>query len=248
MKKKAIIGLLIILVIYFVVMFSLNNKGKTDKSNDNYVIFNNLNLVHQEHSLTETEKTNITNYKGKFETFINGTYFGEYNLEAGNVWNLFDNNNFVKYDGKLLAVVPRLKDNVITYTNSSISQSDRNYIESKYKINKYDYLTDSGAYTFKVNDDEYKIIILNYLDSTTFDPVNNYNLVIVKRNDKYIELSFNKKDAIKIYDIIGIVEFNDNKDIYIGFNVTSNINTDIEKEQDVVYKLENNRLKKVVSN
>ena len=70
----------------------------------------------------------------------------------------------------------------------------------------------------------------------------------MKVDSKYINISYNKGDDTKICDIISVITFNEERDIYIGINEEENLDSDIEENIDVLYKLENNKLKKVISN
>lgn len=249
MKKKLVIVLTLIVIIYgFILFIIFGTRDNSDKSN-NFVIFGNLNLVHGEHSFDKVAKDDIDKYKGTFECYSTGKYLGNYKLTSGEVWNLFDSNgNFVNYDGNLFAVASNLKNNVINFTKSSINDDEKNYILSKYRINNFDNLMNSGAYTFNINNKEYKLIILNNVDNVDFDINKNYNLMLLKNNSKYTEVSFNKKEKTEIYDIIGVVGFNKFRDVYIGFDVLTNFDTDYESDEYTLFKLENNKLKKVISN
>ena len=65
MKKNLIIGIIVLVIIYGLVMFLILGKAdKSDKST-NYVIFNNLNLVHGDHSsdFWDVVGENMPNYK-----------------------------------------------------------------------------------------------------------------------------------------------------------------------------------------
>ncbi len=248
MKKNLIIGIIVLVIIYGLVMFLILGKAdKSDKST-NYVIFNNLNLVHGDHSFRKVDKSEINNYKGKFSTYISSKYYGEYKLESGKVWNLFDDNgNFVNYDGTLFAVVPKLKNNVTFVSKSNLNNEDKEYIKNNF-TNNFNYIYSSSAYKFNIKNKEYKLIFLNSFDTENFDESNYYNIVLLKVDSKYINISYNKGDDTKICDIISVITFNEERDIYIGINEEENLDSDIEENIDVLYKLENNKLKKVISN
>ena len=109
MKKNKIIILVVIVIIYvmsFFVVF-VGSKGKNNKkkkAETKYVVVDNFaRLSFSDNSWQNVSTSQIENYKN-YKVFINNSYFGNYRLEYGSTWNLFNSSNdYVDYEGSLFA-------------------------------------------------------------------------------------------------------------------------------------------------
>lgn len=249
MKKNIIIVVSIVIVIYGLIMFIILNKKSSISKGNNYVIVDSLNLKYEGNAFREITSDEISKANSNFKVYSDSIYLGNYKLKKAKVWNVFDsNNNFVKYDGNLIAYSDKLYINVLSLKSSNLTINDRNYIYSKYKISDYNNLLKSNVYDFSVNKDNYRLIILNNLDITNVNYMKNYNLVLLEKNGKYYEIIFNSgKYVSDLYEVIGIFNYNNHNRFYIGIKNTKSFLTDSPITSDYLY-LYNNKINKVFSN
>ena len=221
MSKKVPIIIIIVLVIFSLIVFLLfhNKEDDINKNINGYLVIDNYSTWHySKEKWNSVSKNNIND--NALEVYINNKYYGEYTLKYGNIWNLFDaNNNYVNYDGSLIAASKSLNLSVYNFEVSEVNSNDLSTIR---KIINYNVDIDNLTTNEKVvvdldNNGTYDgIISVSNLDS--FDEEKYFNLVYVVLNNEVKVLINKEVTAQNIY----------NEPIYNIKNII-NINNDLNK-------------------
>ncbi len=261
-NKRIILGIVVVLAIYAVIMIIMFYKKNSNINTDKYLIVNNnLNLKFNNGKYVKVGTSEIENSNIEFKAYVNNNYFGKYYLKYGGSWNLFDkSNNFIKYDGSLIAVSDGYELDFDNLNSRTINDDEKNYLTSKYGINNYDFLITNEVYDIDLdkNGTMDKIICISnsyyYSLSETYienyDIKNNYSLVLVILNgdEKVIHKEIGKND-ITVYSVIGSFR-NDAKQINIIMESTVGYISENPTSIDEIYTYKNNTKKfdKIISN
>lgn len=219
MTKKGIAILIIILLLIYAlivgVLFIFKNGNEELNNNSNNVIDNNEDEEKQYDYLEIDNTIQLKYFNGTwslandndfndvlFDIYVNQEYFGYYYLKKGVNWNIFDqNNNYIDYNGSLIAGTTGLQMKV---RNSSITIVDSNDLQEASSILgvNIDMLSLSTNQKIIIDLDNNgimdKVISLSNLYAEIEQPAY-YNLVYVNLNGKIIILV---NELIDIKDIL----------------------------------------------
>lgn len=235
MNKKVpviIIGGLVVILLVVFVLFK-NNESNSNNPNDSkeysYMIINNESIWEYNGSWIKSNNSLIDNTN--LETYINNVYSGFYTYKLGNVWNLFDGNNLITYDGLLIGFSKNL-GRVININKVDIDSNDLNVINGILNksigiddINKYEKVNidldnngimDSIIYVTNIMDEE-----LNSYFSLLYVVFN--GSVYVLKNDDVTNDNFYEEP---LYSIKAVVDINGKSvnNIIIEKGYFSNVN------------------------
>lgn len=252
MNKKVpviIIGLLLLMLV-IVLLFNNNSNNNDNKDNEkeySYLVINNESIWGYNGNWIKSNRGVINNTS--LETYINNTYSGYYTYKMGNVWNLFDGDNYVSYDGILIGFTKGLGllENI---SRVDINGNDLNDINSVLNINVG---IDDILYYDKVNvdlDNNGIIDSIVYVTNITDETLNNYfsllyvvlnGEVLVLKNDKINNDNFYE---VPIYKIKGVINIDKNmKDNII---IEKGYFSDVNKTGNIMYEYNNNKYNIVV--
>lgn len=207
----------------------INNTIKNNYNNYGYVIINDYCFKVNKNKYSECSLSSVD--LQKFVVYSNDNYLGKFYLKRGVVWNLFDDNNeYVKYNGFLMAC----SDNIIIQPiNISILNFDLENINvsSKYKnlyvnngdFEHYYYIDGYGNLTimyYKENGITYKTAI--YSNNTELFEVfkinveedknkTSYTLYNAYKYDNQLYLSFYNYSELNDKNYLTIYRFNGSK-------------------------------------
>lgn len=235
MNKKVpviIIGGLVVILLVVFVLFK-NNESNSNNPNDSkeysYMIINNESIWGYNGSWIKSNNSVVDNTN--LETYINNVYSGFYTYKLGNVWNLFNGNNLVTYDGFLIGFSKNL-GRVININKVDIDSNDLNVINGI--LNKSISIDDINKYE-KVNVDldnngimDSIIYVTNIMDDTLSSYFSLLYVVLngsvyVLKNDNVTNDNFYEKP---LYSIKAVVDINGKSvnNIIIEKGYFSNVN------------------------
>lgn len=252
------------LIIYFAlfknnddVNVNINNSHNSNLSNN--ISGNNTNttpvvkddikyLVIDEYCILYNKTKNKFSYcknssveNKKLNVYIDGNYYGIYNLKYGTVWNLFDDNNeYVNYEGSLLAYSDGLNLENVSFTAEDFNSqyiTEANKVLNNSKVNvqenlHYNYRYSTGNMDVTIVSNLYGEQTLYY--NLAYLTYLNENYVIFKHttNNLKSEYSYTLKSILKI-----------NNKIYIVFNMLNESNL---KETFSMYEFNGSKFTKVI--
>ncbi|MBR1416305.1 MAG: hypothetical protein IJ572_00615 [Bacilli bacterium] len=227
-KYKGLIIFVLLLGVYGLVMYFIFNekntvadsKQKENKTvenktsqNDYYLVIGNSSfLKYQNNSFVNTSLNSIENVN-LFKVFIDNKYFGNYKLKYGGDWNLFnDKEEYVNYEGNLLAASSNLEFTVKNFSIREINDEDKIYLINNYNLNTFNYLTSNQVVDIDLDSNGQidEIICLSSMEES--ESINNYySLLIIKLNGKYHTLIDERgENSNYVYEILSVVNFFNN--------------------------------------
>lgn len=245
MHKKVYIVIIIILVLITVTVFfvyrdrlssvddeptgSTNNQGSGNSSNeiysDRYLVIGTYSawVMDSNNEWSRVNSNSNINNAGYLDVFINNQYIGLHRLYSGMYWNLYDeNDDYVDYDGSLLALSTDFEAEVPSYEMNSVDVNDLVTISS---IVNRNVLVDELSINEKVNIDldsngiMDSIINVSNLDSL-IDPQTYFNLVYLVLNNENIVLIHENVDVSDIlnypvYNLVSLINLNNESNLSI---------------------------------
>jgi hypothetical protein len=271
-KYKGIIILLVLLGGYALIMilvFGRNNSNNnssnnsqdnnvTNSSTDNgnyYITLNNISNWYYYHNKWDKVNTDTFEKSGfYFKAYVNNNYLGDYQLKYGTIWNLFDtNNNYVNYNGNLVAFSTNFNVNLRSFKANDISDNEKSTFLNKYNITNFKYLITNQVINIDldnngVND---QIICLSNMDENTNLKNSFYNLVVINFNGTWntlINVNGNDNDEIlksPIYEVTNIMNINNVPSIIVKY--TYGYISESPEIGNIMYQLNNDQFVKVIS-
>lgn len=177
----------------------------------------------------------------KLNVYIDGNYYGIYNLKYGTIWNLFDDNKeYVNYEGSLLAYSDGLNLENVSFTAEDFNSqyiTEANKVLNNSKVNvqenlHYNYRYSTGNMDVTIVSNLYGEQTLYY--NLAYLTYLNENYVIFKHtaNTLKSEYSHTLKSILKI-----------NNKLYIVFNMLNENNL---KETFSMYEFNGSKFTKVI--
>lgn len=259
MKKNKIIIIFVIIIMYLILLFLVldNNKkqelkNKSEEEKRYIVIDNFANLAFSKKTWTNVSSKEIESYEN-YKVFIDNKLFGDYKLQYGTTWNLFDSDdNYIDYEGNLIAYSDN--SNIILSNlrkTTTLSDNDKKIISEYFNYNDYSSLITSDIITTDIDnngvDDE--IVCISNIGVDKSYASKYYNLIFVRLNDEIIEILNQNNSNSKImqepvYNLATIFDLNNTK--YLVVKKTIGIDSDSPTESPLLYQLINsNNFKKV---
>lgn len=265
MTKKKIIVIVLLVLLYGFIMFMLFYK-KNIENNDNediiyynnesskYLVISNIsNMMYKNNKWSRVNNKTIYNSSNSFKVYINNDYLGEYKLQYGTNWNIFnDNNEFVNYDGNLFAYSTNFDIRLIRFNKTEIDEDDKRNIRQKYGDKELDNLITNEVINVDLDNNGQidKIICLSYNGMELEEMDKFYNLVFVNLNGIYYTIiDQNKSNSnvleLPIYSINRL--FNYNNEYYIVIEETFGIDSDSPSNFNYLYKFKNDKFINVIN-
>ena len=222
-KKVSYIIIILITIITILLLVLLSNNDKKDNIDvvtEKYLIIDNYSTWMYTNKWEKIDNSKISGKKLK--AFINDELQGLTTFSFGSKWNLYnDNDEYIDYEGDLIAASPELKLSVDKIIIEDIGEKELNEINSilnkNYEIDffttkelvKVD-LDKNGNLDYIVNVNNLNDEEANEYVSLIYAKVNN-NVMIL--NDKSIDL----KDYLNTprYRIKEVIDLNNNKYVII---------------------------------
>ena len=256
-KYKGLIIFVVILVIYSLIMFFFfnnndnnnanNNSNSSSKSNvveeEKYLVIDNSSVLsYSNNTFSETRRTKIESLDS-LKVYVNNSFYGNYKLKYVSNWNLLDKKNeFVNYNGKLIAYSNNFNIDIKKYKVREINDSDKVFLINNYNLNTFDYLTTNEVVDIDldnngVNDE---IICLSSMEASS--NINNYyNLVVVRlNNEKYTLIEEKGENAYYVYSLHSIINIENNSHDSIILSKIEGYISENPKETNLVYNYKNN--------
>lgn len=227
-KYKGIIILLIVLVIYSLLMFvffnnkdNQNNNGNENNINtkkrtiedEKYLVISNTSTLRYTNNSFEKASNSEISKLDNLKVYVNNNFYGNYKMKYVSNWNLFDKNNeFVNYNGNLLAVSNNFNVNVRNYKIREINESDKVFLINNYNINTFNYLLINEVVDIDLDNNgilDEIICLSSMLDSDNDN--NYYNIIALKLNNEKVTLIEERgQDALYVYSIFGVINIDEN--------------------------------------
>ena len=248
MKKNKIIILLVIAVTYVVVLLAVligNKKAEENDSKNNekrYIVVDNFaRLSFSNNSWSNVSTSEIEGY-GKYKVFIDNKSFGNYKLEYGTTWNLFNNSNdYIDYEGSLFAYSDNIDITLDNIEKRTLSDDDKKLISEYFNYTDYNNLITNDVIITDIDDNGVndEIICVSNIGIDKEKMSNYYNLIFIKLNDEIIEiLNQNNSDSdimkSPVYNLGTVFEFNNKK--YLVIKKTVGIDSDSPTESPILYQ------------
>lgn len=259
MKKNKIIILLVIIIAYVVALFVilLGNKKTEEKNTKNnekkYIVVDNFaRLSFSNNSWSKASTSEIESY-GEYKVLINNKPFGNYKLEYGTTWNLFNNaNDYIDYEGNLFAYSDNFNINVVTLEkNNFLSDENKKIISEYFNYDDYSNLITNDVITVDIDNNGVmdEVVCVSNIGIDKKYKSKYYNLIFIKLNDEIIEILNQNSSNSKImeepvYNLSTLFELNRNK--YLVIKKTIGIDSDTPTESVLLYQqLNSDNFKKV---
>lgn len=258
MKKNKIIILLVIAITYVVVLLAVligNKKTEENNTKNNekrYIVIDNFaRLSFSNNSWSNVSTSEIESYD-KYKVFIDNKSFGNYKLEYGTTWNLFnDSNDYIDYEGSLFAYSDNIDITLDNVEKRTLSDDDKKIISEYFNYTDYNNLITNDVIITDIDNNGVndEIICVSNIGIDKENMSNYYNLIFIKLNDEIIEiLNQNKSnsDIMKspVYNLSTLFELNRNK--YLVIKKTIGIDSDTPTESVLLYQqLNSDNFKKV---
>lgn len=224
MKKNEIIKILVILSIFILITFILfiatynqkpDNKPENNNHHNNnevqnfkssYLIVNDTNMW-EYHNKKWTNKKNFDTNNNKLSVYVNKKYSGYYNMEYIKSWNLFDDNdNFIEYEGNILAFTNDLNINVKDYGMNKVDNEDIKKINEIMSTSiTGNELTTNEKIIIDLNKDGIDDSIIN-VSNIELENANIYFSLIYAIINNDIKII--KKDIIPVTDLLIVPNYN----------------------------------------
>lgn len=258
MKKfiKILIVCLLIAAYVLIVYFVFNKKdtnsnpagsSTTDDTSSYYMVINNEgNLLYKNNKWNSATSDDIENSNMLFNAYVNNNYLGEYYLKYSTVWSLFDkDDNYKNYKGDLIAYSNNFKVVLSNTSSSRLTDDDKAFIKSNYKIDNYDYLINEQVYNIDLdgNGEKDKLVSLTNTDVSQLGIPYYYNLIyLVLNNNLQTIIHEEKEDAISNYYVIKTI-FKKDSDVSksIIINKITGFESDESSNNIQVYEDKNNQ-------
>lgn len=202
--KKVYISLLVILVIFFVVMFSIFGVEniKQEKYSSTIIVGNNTVWRYEKKRWINYNQKSIIDKLNwqKFLVYDNNVEKGNYSVWYDDKWYIFDDNkNAISVDGNLLAILSNFNMKVTGFTEEKID--DYTYVkyvleENNLSINSK--FTSIYKVSFDIDGDNIleEFYLLSNAFPLDFNPDYIFSIVFMVKNDKvyyvYNDISQNK--------------------------------------------------------
>ena len=266
MTKKKVVVIILLVLLYGFIMFMLFYKNNNDINNDKediiyykndvskyIVIGNTSNLMYRKNKWSRVGNKTIQNSSNHFKTYNNNDYLGEYILQYGTNWNLFnDKSEFVDYDGDLFAYSDNFDIQLIRFNSSEITDDDKSIIIKKYGNKMFDNLITNEVVNvdFDNNGQIDKIICLSYNGMDLEESDYFYNLVFINLNGVYytiIDQNKNNSNTLElpIYKINRLFSYENEN--YIIIEETYGIDSDSPSSINNLYKFKNDKFVNVIN-
>lgn len=97
-----------------------NNTVINNNDNSKFIVLDDYCIRINNNRYSKCSTSTVDNKK--FNIYVNNVYFGSYKIKYGTVWNLFDDNeNYVDYEGNLIAFSNSLDINVIPFSETQFT-------------------------------------------------------------------------------------------------------------------------------
>ena len=191
-----------------------NNNNTTSESEKKYLVIGNYsNLLYKDGSFSNTSRFEIERLD-KLKTYVNDKFYGSYKLKYISNWNLIDNNNeFVNYNGSLLAYSENFNIKVRNYKTREINEKDKLFLMNTYNLNTLSNLTTNEAVDIDLDNNGVidEIICLSSLEPSNNEK-NYYNIIVINLNgEKTTIIEEREKDAKDVYSLYGIINVENEK-------------------------------------
>ncbi len=273
-KYVILIFIVVILIIVTLMILLMQNNDDVDKPNtlkpstdaDNPVVEDKYDyLVIGDYSLwsynkekdTWSKRSDFNVDNKKFDIFINNNYFGNYYLKFVKSWNIFDeNDNYVDYDGNLIAhtqnIDVAIKNYEITEIDSQEKKEILNIIGDDVDLDNLD-VNEKIVVDLDNNGVNDKIVNVSNIHYTNDDVSRNniFNLIYVVINGD-VNILINEK--IKEKDMLIAPSYNVNYLLNINNEKTASIIitegffSEAGDTANLLFQFKDNKYKKIIDN
>lgn len=226
-----------------------NNPTEKPTINYKYLVLDNISTWGYNEGMWRKVGVNSLEDK-ELIVFDNNRYLGLYHLKYGTSWNLFDdNNNYVNYEGNLLAFSTDFDIAVKNITEAELTGNDIINISNfvGFDIN-YDDLSTIAIKAIDLDENGYidKIISVSNLDAET-DQSSYFNLVYLDingKNEVLLKESVATKDLLIApnYDILSVINI-ENED-FSSIILQKGYFSEAGKTENMLFKYENGKYTK----
>lgn len=249
-KNKVYIIIVIILLLYLGITYTVYKKNQKKENNTEYFVTNNSKYIYLEGNLKKIENELELNWKD-YNVYIDNKFLGKYKLQYNNKWYVYnDQHDPIKYEGNVLAFT---NENIKVYefNRQDITQEEIERINSyltKENINIVDYNTYDSKIEYDMDNDGIKEKIYRINSKINNNNDNIFSLILVEKGNKLIKVKSNvanneSYEKIMIYDLYGII--NIDKDNELEIVITEMKYSQPNKRNEIVYKLKNNRYEQI---
>ena len=231
MKNKGLIIIIVILIVYGGIMYFLFSKPSNDNFRNN----------------TDSTKTNINNNTDIIGYLvINNMSYKYYNdkfdtASKGEIDT--DNNNYINFDGQLIAGTQELNLIVKNINKKEISEAEKVYLINNFNIKSFNNLSvyQEAEIDLDYNGQIDKIIcISSSKESKNKDSY--YNLILVKLNDNYQTLLDERGDNAKYtFNIYSIINFLNKKVDSIVIEQINGLTSEEPRHEYIIYNYKNDK-------
>lgn len=259
-KFKGLIIFIIILGIYGLIMFfAFGNKENNSENNSNnnsnnqsnnkvkeekYLVIDNITKLNYSNGEFSPAKNKEIEQIEKFKVYVNNKYYGDYKLKNAGNWNLFDKKDeYVNYNGNLLAFSDNFNVKVRNIKIREIDEKDKVFLINNYNLNTFSNLTINEAVDLDLDNNGVtdEIICLSSMEESN-NISNYYNVVVLKLNDEKLTLVEEREnDAKYVYSIFGIINIEDSKNDSIILTKVEGYYSEKPKVSSLVYNYKNDK-------
>ena len=257
-KYKGLIIFVVILAVYGLIMYFVFSNGNDSNTNSNNKPNNNNSTTVKEEKYLVINNTSNLNYSdGKFtdvkisviealdnlKVYVNNNFYGNYKLKYVSNWNLFDKKDeFVNYNGNLLAFNDNFNIKVRKYKIRQIDDNDKVFLINNYNLNSFEYLTTNEVVDIDLDNNGIvdEIICLSSMEESN-NIKNYYNIIVLKLNNEKITLiEEREQDATYVYSINSIINIEDNEFDSIILSRVEGYISESPKTTNLIYNYKNN--------
>lgn len=228
MNKFIKIGIFIgIYLISMILIFGIKKDNNSiDNKERKYIIFDNyLILNYSDNKITQSNFDDNDYIKGKFYSYVNGNYIGNYyyrNINA-DIYLFDDENKSIKFDGNLVVNNYDKEMKIIDLKELPINSNDEIYATNV--LNKYNLLSKYNKNVMNLK--KYEIDLDNdSLNETLY-------LLNAKMNEQYLDL--NTKFSFLYYEKNGKIKYIDKYlDNSYALNITNILDIDKNGNLEIV--------------
>ena len=173
-----------------------NNTIANVTAKDYYLVVGDYLNVSFNNKSKKWRKVNKQKYTDEFEVYVDKSYFGKYSLIYGKVWNLLDsNNNYVDFDGSIIAYSPNFNVNVLNYQELNINDDIIGEVK-KYLIDyNYQYKDTYFNHLYYINENNYVVFCTNISYNDVDKEDINYTVGYLKKDGLIYTIFNNKFDS-----------------------------------------------------
>lgn len=249
-SNKAYIILLSVLIIYLIItFFTLKNTNKKEE-NISYFVTNNSKYIFENNKFSKPENNNKLNWK-EYSIYIDNNYIGNYQLQYNDKWYIYDKErNPIKYEGNVIGF-SNLNINVYNFNKQDITDTEINKINLYLRnenINIVDYNTYDAKIEFDIDNDNKLEKIYIVTSRINGNDNNIFSMILMEKDNKITTISSKiissqSNESIKIYDVYGIIDIDEDKTMEIIISETQYSQPDKSNEQ--IYKLKNKKYENI---